>query len=163
MDAIETVYPQTQVQLCVVHMVRNSLKYVSWKQRKEMANDLKTIYRADTVEIARENLDLFAKKWDPTYPTVSKSWYANWERLIPFFDYPKEIRRVMYTTNAIESMNMSLRKVTKNRGSFPNDDAVFKLLYLALMNITKKWSMPIQHWKQAMNHFTILFEDRMIN
>ena len=162
-EAIETVYPQTQVQLCIVHMIRNSLKYVSWKQRKEMASDLKTIYRADTVELAEENLDLFAKKWNPTHPTVSKSWYSNWERLIPFFDYPKQVRRVIYTTNAIESMNMSLRKVTKNRGSFPTDDAVFKLLYLALMNITKKWSMPIQHWKQAMNHFAILFEDRMIN
>ena len=161
-DAIETVYPQTQVQLCIVHMIRNSLKYVSWKQRKEMATDLKTIYRADTVELAEENLDLFAEKWNPTHPTVSRSWYNNWERLIPFFAYPKEIRRVIYTTNAIESMNMSLRKVTKNRGSFPTDDAVFKLLYLALMNITKKWSMPIQHWKQAMNHFAILFEDRMI-
>ena len=162
-EAIETVYPQTQVQLCIVHMVRNSLKYVSWKQRKEMAADLKTIYRADTVELAEENLNLFAEKWNPTHPTVSKSWYNNWERLIPFFAYPKEIRRVIYTTNAIESMNMSLRKVTKNRGSFPTDDAVFKLLYLALINITKKWSMPIQHWKQAMNHFAVLFEDRMIN
>jgi len=162
-DAIETVYPQTQVQLCIVHMIRNSLKYVSWKQRKEMATDLKTIYRADTVELAEKNLDVFAKKWNPTHPTVSKSWYSNWERLIPFFAYPKEIRRVIYTTNAIESMNMSLRKVTKNRGSFPTDDAVFKLLYLALMNITKKWNMPIQHWKQAMNHFAILFEDRMID
>jgi len=162
-DAIETVYPQTQVQLCIVHMIRNSLKYVSWKQRKEMATDLKTIYRADTVELAEENLELFAKKWNPTHPTVSKSWYSNWERLIPFFAYPKEIRKVIYTTNAIESMNMSLRKVTKNRGSFPTDDAVFKLLYLALMKITKKWNMPIQHWKQAMNHFAILFEDRMID
>ena len=162
-DAIETVYPQTQVQLCIVHMIRNSLKYVSWKQRKEMATDLKTIYRADTVELAEKNLDVFAKKWNPTHPSVSKSWYSNWERLIPFFAYPKEIRRVIYTTNAIESMNMSLRKVTKNRGSFPTDDAVFKLLYLALMNITKKWNMPIQHWKQAMNHFAILFEDRMID
>jgi len=162
-DAIEAVYPQAQVQLCIVHMIRNSLKYVSWKQRKEMATDLKTIYRADTVELAEDNLDHFAKKWNPTHPAVSKSWYANWERLIPFFAYPKGIRKVIYTTNAIESMNMSLRKVTKNRGSFPTDDAVFKLLYLALMNITKKWSMPIQHWKQAMNHFAILFEDRMIN
>lgn len=162
-DAIETVYPQTQVQLCIVHMIRNSLKYVSWKQRKEMATDLKTIYRADTVELAEENLDLFAKKWNPTHPTVSRSWYSNWERLIPFFDYPKGIRKVIYTTNAIESMNMSLRKVTKNRGSFPSDNAVFKLLYLALTNITKKWNRPIQHWKQAMNHFAILFEDRMID
>lgn len=112
-DAIETVYPETQVQLCIVHMVRYCLKYVSWKQRKEMANDLKTIYRASTVEEALENLNSFSDKWDKTHPTVSKSWRNNWEQLTPFFDYPAEIRRVMYTTNAIESLNMSLRKVTK--------------------------------------------------
>lgn len=161
-DAIETVYPETQVQLCIVHMVRYCLKYVSWKQRKEMANDLKTIYRANTVDEARQNLNIFADKWDKTHPTVSKSWRNNWEQLTPFFDYPAEIRRAMYTTNAIESLNMSLRKVTKNRGSFPNDEAVFKLLYLALNNASKKWTMPIRHWKDALNHFAILFEDRMI-
>lgn len=161
-DAIETVYPETQVQLCIVHMVRYCLKYVSWKQRKEMANDLKTIYRANTVEEARQNLNIFADKWDKTHPTVSKSWRNNWEQLTPFFDYPAEIRRAMYTTNAIESLNMSLRKVTKNRGSFPNDEAAFKLLYLALNNASKKWTMPIRHWKDALNHFAILFEDRMI-
>lgn len=162
-DAIETVYPETQVQLCIVHMVRYCLKYVSWKQRKEMANDLKTIYRANTVDEARQNLNIFADKWDKTHPTVSKSWRNNWEQLTPFFDYPAEIRRAMYTTNAIESLNMSLRKVTKNRGSFPNDEAAFKLLYLALNNASKKWTMPIRHWKDALNHFAILFEDRMIN
>lgn len=161
-DAIETVYPETQVQLCIVHMVRYCLKYVSWKQRKEMANDLKTIYRANTVDEARQNLNIFADKWDKTHPTVSKSWRNNWEQLTPFFDYPAEIRRAMYTTNAIESLNMSLRKVTKNRGSFPNDEAAFKLLYLALNNASKKWTMPIRHWKDALNHFAILFEDRMI-
>lgn len=161
-DAIETVYPETQVQLCIVHMVRYCLKYVSWKQRKEMANDLKTIYRASTVEEALENLNSFSDKWDKTHPTVSKSWRNNWEQLTPFFDYPAEIRRAMYTTNAIESLNMSLRKVTKNRGSFPNDEAAFKLLYLALNNASKKWTMPIRHWKDALNHFAILFEDRMI-
>lgn len=161
-DAIETVYPETQVQLCIVHMVRYCLKYVSWKQRKEMANDLKTIYRANTVEEALENLNSFSDKWDKTHPTVSKSWRNNWEQLTPFFDYPAEIRRAMYTTNAIESLNMSLRKVTKNRGSFPNDEAAFKLLYLALNNASKKWTMPIRHWKDALNHFAILFEDRMI-
>lgn len=144
-DAIETVYPETQVQLCIVHMVRYCLKYVSWKQRKEMANDLKTIYRANTVDEARQNLNIFADKWDKTHPTVSKSWRNNWEQLTPFFDYPAEIRRAMYTTNAIESLNMSLRKVTKNRGSFPNDEAAFKLLYLALNNASKKWTMPIRH------------------
>lgn len=144
-DAIETVYPETQVQLCIVHMVRYCLKYVSWKQRKEMANDLKTIYRANTVDEALENLNSFSDKWDKTHPTVSKSWRNNWEQLTPFFDYPAEIRRAMYTTNAIESLNMSLRKVTKNRGSFPNDEAAFKLLYLALNNASKKWTMPIRH------------------
>jgi len=161
-DAIETVYPDTQVQLCIVHMVRNSLKYVSWKQRKEMADDLKTIYRASTAEEARENLEAFALKWDKTHPTVSRSWSNNWERLTPFFGYPAGIRRAIYTTNAIESLNMSLRKVTKTRGSFPNDDAIFKILYLALKNASKKWTMPIQNWKEAMNHFAILFEDRMV-
>ena len=161
-DAIETVYPDTQVQLCIVHMVRNSLKYVSWKQRKEMADDLKTIYRASTAEDARENLEAFSEKWDKTHPTVSRSWSNNWERLTPFFGYPEGIRRAIYTTNAIESLNMSLRKVTKTRGSFPNDDAIFKILYLALKNASKKWTMPIQNWKEAMNHFAILFEDRMV-
>jgi len=161
-DAIESVYPDTQVQLCIVHMIRHSLKYVSWKQRKEMAEDLKTIYKADTVETAEKNLEIFAEKWDSTHPTVSRSWRNNWERLIPYFAYPKEIRKVIYTTNTIEALNRSLRKVTKNRGAFPNNDAVFKILYLALRNASKKWTMPIQHWKTAMNHFAILFEDRMI-
>jgi len=142
-DAIETVYPDTQVQLCIVHMVRHSLKYVSWKQRKEMADDLKTIYSSATVEEAQDRLDVFSDKWDKTHPTVSRSWRNNWERLTPFFGYPPGIRKVIYTTNAIESLNMSLRKVTKNRGSFPSDDAVFKIIYLALKNASKKWTMPI--------------------
>jgi len=161
-DAIETVYPDTHIQLCIVHMVRHSLKYVSWKQRKEMADDLKTIYRAANVEEAEINLEIFAEKWDQTHPTVAKSWRNNWNNLSTFFIYPKEIRRVIYTTNAIESLNMTLRKVTKNRGSFPSDEAVFKILYLALRNAAKKWTMPIQNWKGAMNHFLIMFEDRMI-
>ncbi|MBC8193683.1 MAG: IS256 family transposase [FCB group bacterium] len=161
-DAIEAVYPDTEVQICVVHMVRHSLKYVSWKQRKEMAEDLKTIYTAGTAEEAETNLDIFAEKWDATHPTVSRSWRNNWERLIPFFAYPKEIRKVIYTTNTIESLNRSLRKVTKNRGAFPSNEAVFKILYLALKNASKKWTMPIQHWKTAMNHFAVLFENRMI-
>jgi len=160
-EAIETVFPDTQVQLCIVHMVRSSLKYVSWKQRKEVAADLRTIYQAPTAEQAEVNLDAFAAKWDTTHPTISQSWRRNWERVIPFFAYPAEIRKVIYTTNAIESINMSLRKVTKTRGSFPNDEAMFKLLYLALNNIAKKWTMPIRDWKAAMNRFSILFEDRM--
>ena len=160
-DAIESVFPETQVQLCLVHMVRYSLRYVSWKQRKEMAGDLKTIYRSATVEEGRQNLDIFAAKWDETHPSVSKSWYSNWERLNTFFDYPPAIRKVIYTTNAIESLNMSLRKVTKNRGSFPNEESVFKILYLALRNISKKWTMGIRDWNAAMNHFAILFEERI--
>ena len=160
-EAIETIFPCTQVQLCIVHMVRNSLRYVSWKQRKEVAADLKTIYQAPTAEQAEMNLVAFEAKWDKSHPSISQSWRRNWERVIPFFAYPSDIRKVIYTTNAIESLNMSLRKVTKNRGSFPNDAAMFKLLYLALSNVAKKWSRPIRDWKAALNHFSILFEDRM--
>lgn len=160
-EAIETVFPRTQVQLCLVHMVRHSLRYVSWKQRKEVAADLKTIYQAATVEQAEMNLTTFEAKWDKTHPSIGQSWRRNWERITPFFAYPAEIRKVIYTTNAIESLNMSLRKVTKNRGSFPNDAAMLKLLYLALNNIAKKWTMPIRDWKAALNRFSILFGDRL--
>lgn len=160
-EAIEAVFPKTQVQLCIVHMVRHSLNYVSWKQRKEVAEDLKAIYQAPTLEQAEANLEAFSVKWDASHPTIAKSWRNNWERIIPLFSYPQEIRKAIYTTNAIESMNMSLRKVTKNRGHFPNDDAMFKLLYLALKNIAKKWTMPIKNWKSALNQFSIIFEERM--
>ena len=160
-EAIESVFPHTQVQLCIVHLVRHSLNYVSWKDRKTMAADLKAIYAATTAEDAARELEVFAGKWDTTHPTVSAIWRRHWERIIPFFGYPPDIRKVIYTTNTIESINMSLRKVTKNRGSFPNDEAVLKLLYLALNNIAKKWTMPIRDWKAALNQFTILFEGRM--
>jgi putative transposase len=160
-EAIEAVFPQTQVQLCLVHMVRHSLRYVSWKQRKEVAADLKTIYQAPTAEQAKMNLTDFEKKWDDSHPSIGQSWRRNWERLTPFFAYSPEIRKVIYTTNAIESLNMSLRKVTKNRGSFPNDDSMLKLLYLALNNIARKWTMPIRDWKAALNRFSILFDGRM--
>jgi putative transposase len=160
-EAIEAVFPKTQVQLCLVHMVRHSLRYVSWKQRKEVAADLKTIYSAPTVEQAEASLTAFSTKWDASHPTISKSWRNNWERIIPLFGYPPDIRKAIYTTNAIESLNMSLRKVTKNRGSFPNDEAMIKLLFLALGNISKKWTMPIHDWKSALNQFTIIFETRM--
>jgi putative transposase len=162
-EAIETVYPATQVQLCIVHMVRNSLRFVSWKQRKEVAADLKRIYQSATAEQAEMELTAFETKWDETHPTISQSWRRNWAQVMPFFAYPADIRKVIYTTNSIESLNMSLRKVTKNRGSFPNDEAMFKLLYLALRNIAKKWTLPIRDWKAAMNRFSILFEDRMPN
>ena len=160
-EAIEAVFPKTAVQLCIVHMVRYSLNFVSWKLRKAVAADLRTIYTAATIEEAEMRLVEFAAKWSAGYPAVVQSWQRNWARIVPFFDYPAEIRKVIYTTNAIESVNMSLRKVTKNRGSFPNDDALIKLYYLALRNISKKWTMPIQNWKAALNRFTIMFDERM--
>lgn len=160
-EAIEAVYPKTAVQLCLVHLVRYSLNYVSWKLRKAVAADLRAIYAATTVAEAEQRLQEFEGIWGKDYPAIVKSWRSNWERVIPFFDYPPEIRRIIYTTNAIESVNMSLRKVTKSRGSFPSDDAVLKLFYLALMNISKKWTMPLRDWKAALNRFTIQFEERM--
>ena len=160
-EAIEAVFPQAQVQLCIVHLVRHSLNYVGWKQRKEVAADLQTVYRAATREEAELRLEEFAGKWDVQFPTISRSWRANWERVTPFFAYPADIRKVIYTTNAVESVNMSLRKIIKNRGSFPSDEAALKLLYLALQNIARKWTMPIKEWKAALNRFAIIFEDRM--
>ncbi|MEO6390408.1 MAG: IS256 family transposase [Pyrinomonadaceae bacterium] len=160
-EAIESVFPQTQVQLCIVHLVRHSLNYVGWKQRKEVAHDLRLIYSAPTEVAAEQQLAEFAEKWDSKFPMIARSWRNNWARVIPLFGYPPEIRRIIYTTNAIESLNMSLRKVTKTRGSFPQDEAVFKLLYLALRNIAKKWTMPVQNWKQALNCFALLYEDRL--
>lgn len=160
-EAIEAVYPKTAVQLCLVHMVRHSLNYVSWKMRKVVAADLKSIYAAATTDEAQIRLDEFDDKWGADYPTIVKSWRSNWGRITPFFDYPPDIRKVIYTTNAIESVNMSLRKITKNRGSFPTDDALLKLFYLALANISKKWTMPLRDWKAALTRFTIQFEERM--
>ena len=160
-DAIETVFPKTEVQLCIVHLVRYSLNYVGWKQRKEVARDLKLIYSSATEAEAEARLAEFAEKWDEKFPTIAKSWRANWPRVIPFFAHPPEIRRVIYTTNIIESLNMSLRKVTKARSSFPSDEAVLKLLYLALRNIAKKWTMPVHDWKAALNRFAIVYENRM--
>ena len=160
-EAIEAVYPKTAVQLCIVHMVRHSLNYVGWKARKAVAADLKAIYSAATIDEAQIVLQQFDDKWGADYPTIVKSWRSNWPRITPFFDYPPEIRRIIYTTNAIESVNMTLRKVTKNRGSFPSDDALIKLFYLALTNIAKKWTMPLRDWKAALTRFTIQFEERM--
>ena len=160
-EAIETVFPKTQVQLCLVHLMRNSLAYVSYKDRKAVAADLKAIYHSATAEEAEAHLEEFAAKWDIRYPLIAKSWRANWSRIIPMFGYPEEIRRAIYTTNAIESLNMSLRKIIKTRASFPNEEAAFKLLYLALKNIAKKWTMPIKNWSVAMNQFAIIFEGRV--
>jgi len=160
-EAIETVFPKAQVQLCIVHMVRHSLNFVGYKERKEVASDLQKIYRSATREDAELRLSEFSEKWDAKYPTISGSWQRNWERLVPFLAYPEEIRRVIYTTNAVESVNMSLRKIIKNRGSFPSDEAALKLLYLALRNITARWTMPVKDWRAALNRFAIIFEDRM--
>ena len=160
-EAIEAVFPKTTVQLCIVHMVRHSLNYVSWKRRPEVAADLKQIYQSATAEEAELRLGEFEAKWDDEYLPIGQSWRRNWPRLIPFFDYPPEIRKVIYTTNAIESVNMSLRKLTKNRGSFPSDEALLKLFYLALRNISQKWTMPIRDWKAALNRFTIEFGERI--
>ena len=157
-QAIETVFPQAQVQTCIVHLIRASLNYVSWKERKTLAADLKPIYKAPTAEAAQEALDEFRAKW-PKHQVVADVWTKNWERVIPFFQFPEDIRKIIYTTNAVESLHMSLRKVTKNRGSFPNEEAAFKLLYLALRNVSKKWS-TVQGWREAMRQFEIVFPGR---
>ena len=160
-EAIESVFPKTLVQFCLVHQIRNSLAFVSYKDRKEVAADLKPIYTAATAEEAIFQLELFAEKWDARYPLIAKSWRGNWSRIEPMFQFPAEIRRAIYTTNVIESLNMSLRKVTKTRAAFPTEEAAFKLLWLRLQNIEKKWTMPIREWKQALQQFAIIFEGRL--
>jgi len=160
-SAIEAVYPNAKVQLCIVHLVRQSLRYVGWKDRKTVAADLKLIYGSATVDEAEMALTAFAEKWDKQFPTISQIWLRHWENITPFFDYPPEIRKVIYTTNAIESMNMTLRKVMKNKRVFPTDEAAFKQIYLALQNISKKWTMPIRDWKPALARFMIEFEGRV--
>jgi putative transposase len=159
-EAIEAVFPQTQVQLCIVHLVRNSLSYVSYKDRKAVAADLKQVYGAATVEAAEQALLAFAQRWDKQYSTISKGWMTHWQRIIPFFAYPADIRKVVYTTNAIESVNMTLRKVLRNHRAFPTDESAMKVIYLAIHNLSKKWTMPIRDWKSALNRFAIEFEGR---
>ncbi len=160
-EAIETIYPKTITQLCIVHVIRSSLKYVGYKERKKVVSDLKTIYQAATVDEAELALQAFAEKWDKQFPSISRLWFDKWANITPFFHYPPEIRRVLYTTNAIESLNMTLRKILKNKRFFPSDEAVFKQLYLGLKNISKKWTMPIRNWNTAMSRFMIEFEDRL--
>ena len=160
-EAIESVFPQTQVQLCIVHKLRNSFKYVPWKERKAVAADLRAVYAAATLKEAERALERFAERWDAKYPAISPSWRKDWQRLTVFFDYSPEIRKVIYTTNAIESLNYSLRRMLKTRGAFPNDDAIFKVLYLAINRVSKKWTMPIRDWKAALNQFVILFGERV--
>ena len=157
-EAISAVYPKCEHQLCIVHQIRNSLKFVSYKDRKKLAADLKPIYQAITEE---EALERFEAKWGKNYPQIAKSWYNNWDNLMIFLQYPEAIRRIIYTTNAIESLNNQLRKVTRNKRVFPSDESVFKTLYLTINYITAKWTMPIQNWNEAMAYFLIKFEGRI--
>ncbi|PCI49007.1 MAG: IS256 family transposase [Oceanospirillales bacterium] len=160
-DAINTVYPETQIQLCIVHMVRNAVKYVPWKDYKAVTADLKQIYQSVTEEEALLALNQFAEQWDEQYPQISKSWRAHWHNLNTLFNYPADIRKVIYTTNAIESLNSVIRKAIKKRKLFPTDDAAKKVIYLAIQNASKKWTMPIRNWKPALNRFMIEFEERL--
>jgi len=160
-EAIETVYPKTQIQLCIVHMVRNSLRYVPWKERKKVAADLRTIYAASTLEAAEEALDAFEAKWGEAYPMVVRTWRANWANLMPFFDYPFELRKIIYTTNAIESINSQLRKVVKKKGAFPTPESVRKVMYLAMTRASERWSRPVKDWAKALNHLAVVFEGRV--
>jgi putative transposase len=159
-QAIEAVFPQAMVQLCIVHLVRASLNYVNWKERKKVAADLKPIYRAATVGEAEVNLEEFIGRWGGKYKAIGKLWKDNWDRVIPFFAFPEEVRKVIYTTNAVEALHRGLRKITKTRGSFPTEEAALKLLYLALQNISAKWE-TVQHWREATNQFEILWGERI--
>lgn len=160
-DAINTVFPETQIQLCIVHMVRNSMKYVPWKDYKAITADLKTIYQGSTEESALKALADFSNKWDEKYPQISRSWKAHWENLNTLFQYPEDIRKAIYTKNAIESLNSVIRKATKKRKVFPTEESAKKVVYLAIRQASEKWTMPIRNWKTALNRFMIMFEDRL--
>src|SRR3954449_3424472 len=159
-EAIQTVYPKTQVQLCIVHLVRNSLQFVNWKERKQVAADLRQIYQAATAEAAEQCLAAFEQQWDAQYATIGKIWRRHWAGVVSLFAFPEEIRKIIYTTNAVESLNMTLRKVIKTRASFPSEEAALKLLYLALRNVSRKWK-PSPNWRTALNHFMLLWGERL--
>ena len=160
-EALHAAYPKARVQLCIVHLVRAALRYVSSEDSKQVVVDLKKIYQAATVEESEHAVDEFAQAWDAKYPTIAKQWRAKWTDIITLFDFPPPIRKAIYTTNAIESVNSVIRKFTKNRKIYPNEQSALKLIYMAINEASKRWTMPIHHWKQALNHFTILYEDRM--
>ncbi|CAI2292248.1 IS256 family transposase [Vibrio parahaemolyticus] len=160
-DAINTAFPETQIQLCIVHMVRNSVKYVPWKDYKAVTTDLKKIYQSATEDEALLALEQFSDRWDSKYPQISRSWTAHWDNLNTLFNYPEDIRRAIYTTNAIESLNSVIRKAIKKRKLFPTDESARKVIYLAIRDASKKWTMPIRNWRQALNRFMIMFEDRL--
>ena len=160
-DAINAVFPDARIQLCIVHMARNSVKYVPWKDYKAVTADLKRIYQSATEEEALASLDDFAERWDSQYPQISKSWRTHWHNLNTLFDYPPDIRKAIYTTNAIESLNSVIRKAIKKRKLFPTDDSARKVIYLAIQEASKKWTMPIRNWKPALNRFMIEFEEKL--
>ena len=160
-EAISSEYPQTQIQLCIVHMVRNSLRFVPWKDYKAVTADLKTIYQAKTEDQALQQLDSFEKTWGEKYPQIIKSWQDNWDNVATLFQYPPDIRKAIYTTNAIESLNSVIRKATKQRKVFPTNQSAMKVVFLAISAASKKWTMPIHHWKLALNRFTIEFGERV--
>lgn len=160
-ESIEAAYPKATFQTCIVHLIRNSLNFVPYKDKRAVAADLKKIYTADTVELAASALDDFELEWGDKYQAIVKSWRNNWENATPFFNYPKDIRKIIYTTNIIESLNRTLRKSVKTRGHFPTADSVFKVLYLATQNAAKKWSMPVRDWRQALNQFSIMYPGRI--
>ena len=160
-DAVKAVFPNTHIQHCIVHMIRNSTKFVSYKDLKAVCRDLKEVYSAINAGSGHEALEEFGKKWNDKYPMIQASWERNWNNLTEFFNYPKDIRRAIYTTNAIESLNFSLRKVTRNKSSFPDDDSIYKVMYLAIKNASARWTMPIKDWGLAVNQFAILFDGRV--
>jgi transposase-like protein len=160
-DAINAVFPQTEVQLCIVHMIRNSVKYVPYKDRKPVTTDLKDIYLAPSADAAEAALEKFAEKWDYKYPAISKSWRSRWNEVIPYMKFSPEIRKAIYTTNAVESLNYTLQRNLKTRQSFPNDEAAMKLIYMILQRISKRWTMPIRNWCEAMHQFSVIYGDRV--
>ena len=160
-DAIETAFPKAVIQKCIVHQIRNSLRYVSWKERKEVAADLKLIYKAATEEQGKGGLEKFSERWDGKYPHISKSWRNNWTDLSTFFRYSPEIRKLIYTTNPIESFNRGIRKVTKTRSIFPTEDALLKLFYLAMQDIEKRWTQKIREWGRIYSQLVIHFEEQL--
>lgn len=160
-EAIEAVFPQTIVQTCIVHLIRSSTRFVAYVNRKKLCKDLRAVYGVDTEDAALAAMTAFEKLWADRYPMVAQAWRSNWERVRPFFAFPREVRRLIYPTNAIESLNSTLRKVVRVRGHFPNDEAAVKLLYLAIRNIEKKWTRQPQYWNRALNQFAIMFEGRL--
>ena len=156
-EAIKSVFPETEVQLCIVHQIRNSIRYVASKNHKEFMADLKPVYRAATLGEAEDALDALEAKWGDRYPIVIKSWRGKWELLSAYFRYPEPIRRIMYTTNAVEAVHRQFRKLTKTKGAFPNDNSLLKLLYMGIQNASKKWTMPVQNWNLALSQLVIFF------